>query len=118
MENIKKKFVHIFEGEIVCKYQSEKPQIFGGKWVEGESFEVDSLLDLEAVELKGQDEEGNYLFAEKEKPVPSYEELRRQHYPDIFEYIDGIVKNDQSQIDAYIQKCKDVKAKFPKPKVK
>lgn len=45
----------------------------------------------------------------------SYSEKRVAEYPSIAEYIDGLVKGDQSQIDAYIAACLAVKAKYPKP---
>jgi len=44
-----------------------------------------------------------------------YKELRKVEYPDFREYLDGIVKGDQEQIDAYIAVCLAVKAKYPKP---
>lgn len=44
-----------------------------------------------------------------------YQRDRKQEYPPIEEYIDGVVKGDQSQIDEYINKCLAVKAKYPKP---
>jgi hypothetical protein len=44
----------------------------------------------------------------------NYKELRRLEYPDFREYLDGVVKGDQEQIDDYIQKCQAVKAKYPK----
>jgi hypothetical protein len=44
-----------------------------------------------------------------------YQKLRKLEYPSIEEYIDGVVKGDQDQIDAYIQKCLAVKTKYPKP---
>lgn len=44
-----------------------------------------------------------------------YQRDRKQEYPPIEDYIDGVVKNDQSQIDEYIQKCVAVKTKYPKP---
>jgi hypothetical protein len=43
-----------------------------------------------------------------------YKEKRRNEYPSIIEYIDGVVKGDQAQIDAYIAACQAVKAKYPK----
>lgn len=43
-----------------------------------------------------------------------YKDARKAEYPDFFEYIDGIVKNDQAQIQSYIDKCLAVKAKYPK----
>ena len=45
----------------------------------------------------------------------SYSDKRRSEYPPIEDYVDGVVKGDQFQIDSYIQKCLDVKAKYPKP---
>jgi hypothetical protein len=44
-----------------------------------------------------------------------YQRLRAKEYPDIKEYLDGIVKGDQEQIQAYIDACIAVKAKYPKP---
>ena len=43
-----------------------------------------------------------------------YAEKRRTEYPSILDYIDGVVKGDQAQIDAYIAACLAVKAKYPK----
>ena len=40
---------------------------------------------------------------------------RRNEYPPITDYLDGVVKGDQAQIDAYIAACQAVKAKYPKP---
>ena len=39
---------------------------------------------------------------------------RKAEYPDIYDYMDGIVKNDQAQIDKYIADAQDVKARYPK----
>jgi len=39
---------------------------------------------------------------------------RANEYPDFKEYLDGIVKGDQAQIDKYIADCLAVKAKYPK----
>lgn len=44
-----------------------------------------------------------------------YQRLRAAEYPDFREYLDGIVKGDQKQIDEYIAACLAVKAKYPKP---
>jgi len=40
---------------------------------------------------------------------------RQREYPPITDYLDGVVKNDQEQIDAYIAACQAVKTKYPKP---
>lgn len=39
---------------------------------------------------------------------------RAVEYPPITDYLDGVVKGDQQQIDAYIAACLEVKAKYPK----
>ena len=43
-----------------------------------------------------------------------YKYDRAAEYPDFKEYLDGIVKGDQAQIDKYIADCQAVKAKYPK----
>jgi hypothetical protein len=45
----------------------------------------------------------------------AYIEKRASEYPNFIEYLDGIVKGDQAQIDKYIADCQAVKAKYPKP---
>ncbi len=44
----------------------------------------------------------------------SYSTKRKAEYPPITDYIDGVVKGDQDQIDAYIAACQAVKNKYPK----
>ncbi len=44
----------------------------------------------------------------------AYKIARAKEYPDFREYLDGIVKGDQAQIDKYIADCLAVKAKYPK----
>jgi hypothetical protein len=44
----------------------------------------------------------------------AYKALRAQEYPDFRDYLDGIVKGDQAQIQAYIDACNAIKAKYPK----
>jgi hypothetical protein len=44
-----------------------------------------------------------------------YQRLRAPEYPPITDYLDGVVKDNQEQIDAYIAACQAVKAKYPKP---
>ena len=40
---------------------------------------------------------------------------RAAEYPPMADYLDGIVKGDQAQVQAYIDACLAVKAKYPKP---
>ena len=43
-----------------------------------------------------------------------YKAQRAAEYPDFKEYLDGIVKGDAAQVQAYIDACNAVKAKYPK----
>jgi hypothetical protein len=43
-----------------------------------------------------------------------YQRNRAAEYPSITDYIDGVVKGDQAQVQAYIDACLAVKAKYPK----
>ena len=43
-----------------------------------------------------------------------YQRDRLPEYPPATDYLDGIVKGDQGQIDKYIADCLAVKEKFPK----
>ena len=44
----------------------------------------------------------------------AYKYARAREYPNMVDYIDGVVKGDQVQIDKYIADCLAVKAKYPK----
>ena len=44
-----------------------------------------------------------------------YQRKRAAEYPDYRDYLDGLVKGDQAQMQAYIDACLAVKAKYPKP---
>ena len=45
----------------------------------------------------------------------SYVGKRQAEYPPIADYLDGIVKGDQAQVQSYIDACLAVKTKYPKP---
>jgi len=44
----------------------------------------------------------------------AYKAQRQREYPPFIDYLDGIAKGDQAQIDKYIADCQAVKAKYPK----
>ena len=54
---------------------------------------------------------------QKEWENTEYKRLRAKEYPDVKEYLDGLVKGDTEQMQAYIDACLAVKAKYPKPEV-
>jgi len=66
------------------------------------------------------DKDGNKVIVDKIlvdswKDPNEYKNLRSQEYPDFRDYLDAIVKGDQTQLQAYIDACNAVKQKYPKP---
>lgn len=53
--------------------------------------------------------------AAAEAVATEYQRQRAAEYPPLTDYLDGIVKGDKAQVQAYIDACKAVKAKYPKP---
>jgi hypothetical protein len=49
-----------------------------------------------------------------EEARTQYQRDRAAEYPPMADYLDGIVKGDQAQVQAYIDACLAVKAKYPK----
>ena len=65
------------------------------------------------------DADGNEVAYDKDAvqayvDAHAYIAKRAAEYPNVTEYLDGIVKGDQAQIQAYIDACLAVKAKYPK----
>ena len=64
--------------------------------------------------------EGSIAITEAEaealrpKTELTYAQKRASEYPPMTDYIDGVVKGDQAQIDKYIADCLAVKAQYPK----
>ena len=68
------------------------------------------IVDLTAEEIAAEE-----AIRQAELERLTYAEKRVAEYPPLVDYIDGVVKGDQAQIDAYISACLAVKAKYPKP---
>ena len=77
---------------------------------------LDSASDvhlLPAGSVQITDEEAAAIRAAN-APVLTYAQKRVAEYPPMADYIDGIVKGDQAQVNAYVAACMAVKAKYPK----
>lgn len=61
------------------------------------------------------DTEKKYLIDLDGLVGSGYKEARKSEYPPATDYLDGIVKGDTAQVQAYIDACLAVKAKYPKP---
>jgi len=82
-------------------------------WLDDSAYE--SLLPEGSVRIS--EEEALLINEENERlriAALSYQEKRVMSYPPITEYLDGVVKGDQAQIDAYIAACLAVKDMYPK----
>ena len=49
-----------------------------------------------------------------EQDALAYQELRAREYPPVADYLDGIAKADDLQVQKYIDECQAVKLKYPK----
>lgn len=88
----------------------------GSKWILHDSlFENIEWLDdrSEPPSLEEVNAEIERITAEDAST--QYKAQRAAEYPSFADYLDGVVKGDQAQIDAYIAACQAVKAKYPKP---
>jgi hypothetical protein len=74
-----------------------------------DSADYEYLLPAGSVQIT--DEEAEAL---RPKTELTYAEKRAAEYPSMTDYLDGVVKGDQAQIDKYIADCQAVKAKYPK----
>jgi hypothetical protein len=60
-------------------------------------------------------EEAAWAAEQAALALTEYQRQRAAEYPPMTDYLDGIVKGDQAQVQAYIDACLAVKAKYPKP---
>jgi hypothetical protein len=73
-----------------------------------------TMRDDVAYDADGNEVTYDNTAVEAEIAKNAYKDQRASEYPDFKEYLDGIVKGDQAQIDKYIADCQAVKAKYPK----
>ena len=76
-----------------------------------DSADYEHLLPSGSVQIT--DAEAAQIIAAS-APVLTYAQKRISEYPPMTDYLDGIVKGDTAQVDAYIAACLAVKAKYPK----
>lgn len=77
---------------------------------------VDGPVPFTAEEEAQRDAEESAWAAEQAALVATkYQRQRAAEYPPMADYLDGVVKGDQAQVQAYIDACLAVKAKYPKP---
>ena len=88
----------------------------GAQWIlEGDGYEGLKWLDEDREQPSEQDLINEASRLQSEYDALEYQRLRKPEYPPIEDYIDGIVKGDEAQVQAYIDACIAVKEKYPKP---
>jgi len=79
-------------------------------------IDVDAPDEIENKKVKWVNSQWVYEdIPEPEVIELTYAQNRAKEYPLITDYLDGIVKGNQAQIDKYIADCLAVKTKYPKP---
>jgi hypothetical protein len=88
----------------------------GAQWVlSGDSYTGLDWLDEEQTQPTEEECIAEAARLQAAYNALEYQRLRAPEYPPITDYIDGVVKGDTDQVDAYIAACQAVKAKYPKP---
>lgn len=116
----------------IYNYHPETLELVGESVADSDPLDAANfLIPAHATETKPPKEKAGFTrhfdggaWVYREIPIPepdqvpeplTYAQLRAMEYPPMSDYLDGIVKNDQAQIDKYIADCLAVKAKYPKP---
>lgn len=76
--------------------------------------QVVTIINDKAFDADGNEVEVDMALVQAEANLNAYKAKRQAEYPPITDYIDGIVKGDDAQVQAYIDACLAVKAKYPK----
>lgn len=96
------RFVIIEDGIVVNAAASE--QALADNWIASDTANVGDIY-----------QDGQFNTPDPVVDPEAYKEQRAREYPPMADYIDGIVKGDTAQVQAYIAACLAVKAKYPKP---
>ena len=76
--------------------------------------QVVSISNEIAYDANGNEVTYDKAAAEALVTANAYKAKRAAEYPPITDYLDGVVKCNQAQIDKYIADCLAVKEKYPK----
>lgn len=88
----------------------------GAQWaLTGDTLDGLNWLDEEQTQPSAEQVDAEIVRLQEEYDNLEYARLRAAEYPPMADYLDGIVKGDQKQVDAYVAACLAVKEKYPKP---
>jgi hypothetical protein len=91
-----------FRKDVILQDNSDGKGVFIAEW----NLDIAKPTDAQLNALEAQANEVERLNLVKAN--------RANEYPDFKEYLDGIVKGDNAQVQKYINDCLAVKAKYPK----
>ena len=140
MNKIEKIIINQKRQEWMNNQEAEFDTLFDGVKLDEDGNTTDEYFDafniwlseMEQYTVTTVDEDDNEVtntYSRKLRPMPRfsasksdreeynktiYKELRTKEYPPIVDYVDAVVKNDTEAIEAYIEACLAVKAKYPK----
>ena len=102
----------------VALQQVERPSIIEGEtehsW-QGYLLEVGGLTEVEFDRAAAELPAGDYSADKLAVLTEAVHQQRREDYPPVEDYIDGVVKGDDAQVAAYKAKCLAVKKSYPLP---
>jgi hypothetical protein len=89
--------------------------LFGGySNRDGQDLIVEDRVERLPTEAEQELIDAETLRLETEATANAYKQQREAEYPPHADYLDGIVKGDDVQVQKYIDDCLAVKAKYPK----
>jgi hypothetical protein len=99
--NITQSILHLIpDAQFMC-WENDYNRI---TWNDSNTKSKPSLDELETA----------WAAVEANEKAMAYKEQRVSAYPPMTDYLDGIVKADNAQVQKYIDDCLAVKAKYPK----
>ena len=102
----------------VSLQQVERPSIIEGEtehsW-QGYLLEVGGLTEVEFDRAAAELPAGDYSADKLAVLTEAVHQQRREDYPPVEDYIDGVVKGDDAQVAEYKARCLAVKKKHPLP---
>lgn len=93
-------------------YKDSNNNLFGIE--EGQPV-LEGLVEISKVEAERIGKQNFEKLRAEEIAKMDYVRQRLTAYPELGEFVDAWVKNDQAALEEYRQKCLAVKAQFPKP---
>ena len=85
------------------------------QWVlNGDNYSSLEWLDQSQIKPTEAEVTAEIARLQAEYDAKEYQRNRAKEYPDFKDYLDGIVKGDTAQVQAYIDACNAVKVKYPK----